>query len=213
MKRPLTELETEEIQVCIEKTNPLRLHPHYQSLWNSIVTQFERDHRLSDKQIRILQISKRISDDQSQKLQRGTINTNRKLDNVGNFGDRLGYHLLNEILPPHCEVTWGTLRPFTQVPNNVDLLIVGIGNSLFGDLLNDQLLNAVKSAKASIGIFGTQYRQTLPTDKLRALLDSLTWWYARYEEDLLLYGRGRKNASHLGDWLINAFPMTTGSKD
>ncbi len=84
MKRPLTELETEEIQACIEKTNPLRLHPHYQSLWNSIVTQFERDHRLSDKQIRILKMSKRISDDQSQKLQRGTINTNRKLDLVCN---------------------------------------------------------------------------------------------------------------------------------
>ena len=127
--------------------------------------------------------------------------------NVGNFGDRLGYHLLNDVLPPQSELTWGTLRPFTPVPPNVDLLVVGIGNSLFGELLDDQLLAAVASAKASIGIFGTQYRAQLPAQKLGQLLDRLTHWYARYEEDVLLYGRGRKNVSHLGDWLINAFPL------
>lgn len=131
-------------------------------------------------------------------------------NNVGNFGDRLGYHLLNEILPPHADVTWGTLRPFSPVPERADLLVVGIGNSLFGDLLDDRLLEAASNAKSCIGIFGTQYRAQLPTPKLMQLLDRLTHWYARYEEDLFLYGR-RPNASHLGDWLINAFPMAVPS--
>ena len=128
-------------------------------------------------------------------------------NNVGNFGDRLGYHLLNDVLPPQAELTWGTLRPFSPVPADLDLLVIGIGNSLFGDLLDDRLLAAAAGAKASIGIFGTQYRAQLPAAKLAQLLDRLTHWYARYEEDLLLYGRGRANASHLGDWLINAFPL------
>jgi hypothetical protein len=132
-------------------------------------------------------------------------------NNVGNFGDRLGYHLLNDVLPAHAEVTWGTLRPWTDVPADVDLLVVGIGNSLFGDLIDDRLQSAVAAAKASIGIFGTQYRAQLPADRLARLIDGLTHWYARYEEDVLLYGRGRKNVSHLGDWLINAFPLTLPS--
>jgi hypothetical protein len=134
-------------------------------------------------------------------------------NNVGNFGDRLGYHLLNDVLPPHAELTWGTLRPWTPVPAGIDLLVVGIGNSLFGDLIDDQLQAAVTGAKASIGIFGTQYRTRLPADRLSRLIDALTHWYARYEEDFLLYGRGRTNVSHLGDWLINAFPLAVPSID
>src|SRR6185295_4598207 len=99
------------------------------------------------------------------------------------------------------------------VPANLDLLVVGIGNSLFGDLIDDQLLAAAKSAKHTIGIFGTQYRAQLPAAKLAEFISHLTHWYARYEEDVLLYGRDRKNVSHLGDWLINAFPMTIPSID
>ncbi len=134
-------------------------------------------------------------------------------NNVGNFGDRLGYHLLNDVLPPHAEVSWGTLRPFAPVPQSLDLLVIGIGNSLFGDLIDDQLLAATANAKATIGIFGTQYRAQLPADKLQQLIARLTHWYARYEEDILLYGRDRKNVSHLGDWLINAFPLSVPTMD
>jgi len=134
-------------------------------------------------------------------------------NNVGNFGDRLGFHMLNEVLPPHAEVSWGTLRPFTPVPEGIDLLVVGIGNSLFGELLDDQLLEAVRRAPAAVGIFGTQYRELLPAGRLGALLDRLTHWFARFEEDLLLYGRGRSNTSHLGDWLINAFPLAAATDD
>ena len=134
-------------------------------------------------------------------------------NNVGNFGDRLGFHLINEIVPPNVEITWGTLRPFEDVPTDVDLLIVGIGNSLFGWLVDDNILNAVKSSKASIGIFGTQYRDQFPNKKFNELLDAIDHWYARYEDDVYLYGKKRNNVTHLGDWLINAFPMTEGFLD
>jgi hypothetical protein len=133
-------------------------------------------------------------------------------NNVGNFGDRLGFHLLNDVLPPNAEVSWGTLRPLEPVPEGVDLLVVGIGNSLFGDLI-EPLVEPAGRAKAAIGIFGTQYREALPAAKLGTLIDRLTHWYVRSEEDLLLYGRSRPNASHLGDWLINAFPLAAGTDD
>jgi hypothetical protein len=134
-------------------------------------------------------------------------------NNVGNFGDRLGFHVLNDVLPPNAEVSWGTLRPLTPVPERLDLVVIGIGNSLFGDLIDEPLIDAAGRASASIGIFGTQYREALPAARLGALIDRLTHWYARSEEDLLLYGRSRPNASHLGDWLINAFPLASGVDD
>jgi hypothetical protein len=127
--------------------------------------------------------------------------------NVGNFGDRLGFHLINDVLPPHAEVSWGTFKPFTELPPDIDLLVIGFGNSLFDQLLTEPLLATTKNAKATIGIFGTQYREQLPRQMLDRLLDSLTHWFARYEDDILFYGRNRTNVSHLGDWLINAFPM------
>ncbi len=133
--------------------------------------------------------------------------------NVGNFGDRLGFHLINDILPPHAIVTWGTLRPLSPVPDDLDLLIIGIGNSLFGDLINEGLINAAANAKKSIGIFGTQYRELWPRETLGKLLGNLTHWYARSEEDIALYRRGCGNVSHLGDWLINAFPLAIPDDD
>jgi hypothetical protein len=79
--------------------------------------------------------------------------------------------------------------------------------------LIEPLIEPVGRARAAIGIFGTQYREALPAARLGALLDRLTHWYARAEEDLLFYGRARPNASHLGDWLINAFPLARGEDE
>lgn len=132
--------------------------------------------------------------------------------NVSNFGDRLGFHLLADMLPGHAQVSWGTLRPLQAPPPDCDLLILGIGNSLFGDLLSDELLELTQSIP-TIGIFGTQYRDAWPATRLQALLNNLEHWYARYEEDLLLYGRGRNNVSHLGDWLIRAFPLRQAERN
>ena len=133
--------------------------------------------------------------------------------NAKNFGDRLGFHVLNQLLPAHAEVTWGTLNPLTAVPRDTDLLVIGIGNSLFGNLLSDGLIQAARNAKAAIGIFGTQYRDDLLRAKLDRLLPNLTHWYARYQDEALLYGGGSAKVSHLGDWLVNAFPMARGTEE
>jgi hypothetical protein len=129
--------------------------------------------------------------------------------NAANFGDRLGYHLIPSILPPHCDVSFGTFQPW-QVPEGpYDLVIVGIGNSIFAPLLTDHLQRLVEAAPHSIGIFGTQYRDSLPEERLQRLIGALTCWYARYEEDVYLYGKGRDTVHHLGDWLALLCPMST----
>jgi hypothetical protein len=63
--------------------------------------------------------------------------------------------------------------------------------------------------KAIVGIFGTQYRELMPRWLIDKLIDRLDFWYARYQDDVQLYGRGRQNVEHLGDWLIDQFPMST----
>ena len=133
--------------------------------------------------------------------------------NVGNFGDRLGFHLLNQIMPPHARVRWITFRPFEPPPEPVDLAIVGIGNSLFDQLFVPGFMEFVQGAKRRMGIFGTQYRTPALARHMEALVPMLDVWHARYADDLLLYGRGRDNVCHLGDWLIQACPMARGSDD
>ena len=34
-----------------------------------------------------------------------------------------------------------------------------------------------------------------------------------YEDDVLMYGRGRNNVVHIGDWLIDQFPLTRAIND
>ena len=92
-------------------------------------------------------------------------------------------------------------------------MVLGIGNGLFQPLLGDDVLDIVSRGKAAIGIFGTQYRELIPRVGLDRLIDRLDTWFARYEDDVLMYGRGRGNVVHLGDWLIDQFPMNTASVD
>lgn len=133
--------------------------------------------------------------------------------NTPNFGDRLGFHQLIDILPAHAEVTWGTQSPLSAVPRDTDLLVLGLGNSLYSKLLTRELLDCVASVPKAVGIFGTQYREALPADILAELVGRLDHWFARYEDDVRLYGQSRGNVSHLGDWLINAFPTSRGTID
>ncbi len=131
-------------------------------------------------------------------------------NNIGNFGDRLGYHLINTILPPHAVVTHSHFNPWNVPDEEFDLLVLGIGNSLFAPLLTDKLLALLDRIPCKIGIFGTQYREDIPRQRMQAVLSRLDHWYARYKEDVFLYGHDSDNVTHLGDWLINAFPMTHG---
>lgn len=133
---------------------------------------------------------------------------------AGNFGDRLGVQLLNQVLPANAVVQNVSLKFLDRLPEGApDLLILGLGNSLFDPLVNDRLLALLDRAPRSIGVFGTQYRDTLPKARLDPVLDRLERWYARSEEDALMYGRGRDNVRHLGDWLVDAFPMARPSLD
>ena len=134
-------------------------------------------------------------------------------NDVGNLGDRLGYHMINALLPGEAEVHHLTFRTLDRARGRYDLAIVGTGSSLFQPLVGDQVLDVVSRAKASIGIFGTQYRELIPRPALERLIERLDTWFARYEDDVLLYGRGRKNVVHLGDWLIDQFPMNKAVLD
>ena len=134
-------------------------------------------------------------------------------NNVGNFGDRLGFHLLSQIMPPHARVTWINFKPFAPPPEPVDLLVIGIGNSLFDQLFVPGFMEMVRGANRRIGIFGTQYRSPVLAGQMKELVPLLDVWHARYADDLMLYGRGRTNVRHLGDWLIQACPMAQGTDD
>jgi hypothetical protein len=133
--------------------------------------------------------------------------------NVGNFGDRLGYHMINALLPGEAEVHHLTFKTLDQAHDKYDLVVLGMGNSLFQPLLGDAVLDVVSRGKASIGIFGTQFRELIPRPAIERIVERLDTWFARHEDDLLMYGRGRKNVVHLGDWLIDQFPMTKATDD
>jgi hypothetical protein len=128
-------------------------------------------------------------------------------NDVGNFGDRLGYHMINSLLPAGATVHHLTFPTLDQARESYDLVVLGIGNSIYVPVLTDKLFDVMERGKARVGIFGTQYREAMPRAKLDRVLDRLDKWFARYEDDVLLYGRGRSNVFHLGDWLIDQFPM------
>ena len=139
--------------------------------------------------------------------------------NDPNFGDRLGYHLINSLLPANAVVTHASVVPWAVPDEDFDLLILGIGNSLnAATVARPELHRLIETTPHTLGLFGTQYRyqyQKLIDPKLIDSLDRQhdhTWW-ARYEEDINAFGRGRSNVRHLGDFLISAFPMATPTID
>jgi hypothetical protein len=100
------------------------------------------------------------------------------------------------------------LRTLNEARGNYDLVVLGTGSGLFPTLLGEEVLDVVSCAKAAIGIFGTQGRELIARPALDRLIDRLDTWFARYEDDVLMYGRGRNNVVHIGDWLIDQFPLT-----
>ncbi len=131
----------------------------------------------------------------------------------GNFGDRLGTHMINMLMPGEAEVHHLNFRTLHEARDKYDLVVLGTGNSMFQPLLGDDVLDIVSRGRTSIGIFGTQYRALIPRVALDRLIDRLDTWFARTEDDVLMYGRGRKNVIHLGDWLIDQFPMSRPCED
>jgi hypothetical protein len=134
-------------------------------------------------------------------------------NDIGTFGGRLGCQMINALLPGEADVHhlgFGTLH---EARDKYDLVVLGTGGGLFLPLLGDDVLDIVSRGNAAIGIFGTQYRELIPRVGLERLIDRLDTWFARYEDDVLMYGRGRGNVVHLGDWLIDQFPMNTSTLD
>ncbi|HET7463658.1 MAG TPA: hypothetical protein VFJ82_20555, partial [Longimicrobium sp.] len=113
-------------------------------------------------------------------------------------------------LPPHARVTWAHFHPWSIPPEPFDLLVMGIGNSLYKPLLTDRLLALLDRAPVAVGIFGTQYPALTRPERVAPVLDRLHTWYARSRADTERYG-GRCRTVHLGDWLIDLFPMARGT--
>lgn len=134
-------------------------------------------------------------------------------DDGRNFGARLGRHMINALLPGEAEVHHLTVRTLSEARESYDLVVLGTGNGLLPTLLGDEVLDIIARGKAAIGIFGTQGRELIARPALNRLVDRLDAWFARYEDDVLMYGRGRSNVVHIGDWLIDQFPLTRPIND
>jgi len=134
-------------------------------------------------------------------------------DEAGSFGARLGCHMVNALLPGEAEVHHLTFRTLNEARGNYDLVVLGTGNGLFPMLLGEDVLDIISRAKAAIGIFGTQGRELIARPTLDRLIDRLDTWFARYEDDVLMYGRGRSNVVHIGDWVIDQFPLARSVDD
>lgn len=129
-------------------------------------------------------------------------------NNISNFGDRLVTHLAPLVLPPNARVRWIHHNPWdAPLDETPDLLILGGGNSLFAPLLTPDLLALLDRTPRKIGVFGTQYRDGFDPAQMRAVVNRLDTWFARYQDDIELYGRDHPDVRHLGDWLIALFPM------
>jgi len=130
-----------------------------------------------------------------------------------NFGDRLGLDLIIRLLPPEAEICISPLPPFWKKPEGFfDLVVVGTGHSIFHKTLDKQLIDFLREQKSVVGVFGLQYHELLPAEEMNEFFSSIDCWFSRskYDIDFL-----RRNASlprrfaHLGDWLINAFPIVS----
>jgi hypothetical protein len=134
-------------------------------------------------------------------------------DGGATFGSRLGREMVQSLLPGEADVHHLTFRTLSEARGSYDLVVLGSGGSLSPPHISDDLLDVVSRGKAAIGIFGTQHRELIPRAVLDRLIDGLDTWFARYEDDMLIYGRGRNNVVHLGDWLIDRFPLAASSED
>ena len=126
------------------------------------------------------------------------------------FGDRLGLQILASLIPGHADVDYLTCGWLAAARPHYDLVIIGAGNSLTPAMLGDDVIDLVGRAGAAIGLFGTQHRELMPRAAVERLIGSLDTWYARNADDLLLYGFG--TGTHLGDWLIDQFPIGSASE-
>ncbi len=129
------------------------------------------------------------------------------------FGGRLGRQMIDALLPGEAEVHHLRFGALAEARESYDLVVIGAGDSLFRPLIGEEVLDLIGRGRSAIGVFGTQYRELIPRASMERLVERLDTWFARYEDDVLMYGRGRGNVEHLGDWLLDCFPLTEASED
>ena len=133
--------------------------------------------------------------------------------NLANFGDRLGLDLVIRLLPPDAEVYLSPLPPFwRQIDGSFDIVVVGTGHSIFHRTLEKEFLDFLSKQRIVVGIFGLQYHEMLPLQRLKELFSTLDCWFSRSEYDIDFLGHRSslpRQFAHLGDWLINAFPIVS----
>lgn len=132
---------------------------------------------------------------------------------LGGFGERLGFHMINAMLPSSADVHHLSPRTLHEAREAYDLVVLGTGNSLYPPLIGDDVIGVLGRGKTAIGIFGTYFRELIPRPSLERILERLDIWYARTEDDVLMYGRGRDNVVYLGDWMIDQFPLARAIED
>ena len=132
---------------------------------------------------------------------------------LGGFGERLGYHMINALLPSCADVHHLSPRTLHEAREAYDLVVLGTGNSLYPPLIGDDVIDLLGRGKSTIGIFGTYFRELIPRPSLERIVERLDTWYARSEDDVLMYGRGRDNVVYLGDWMIEQFPLARACED
>ena len=138
-----------------------------------------------------------------------------------NFGDRVGFHnvaLLTSLVDDVAYVDFDDLERLEKDPSKYDLLIVGTGNSLYKKTNTSEFIEYLSKAKKSIGIFGLQYFDDLQENisTLKTIVESFDKVFIRYSQDIDFLQDNNINTehiSHLGDWLILLFPITSWSKD
>ncbi|MEJ2376230.1 MAG: hypothetical protein P8Y71_12720 [Pseudolabrys sp.] len=129
------------------------------------------------------------------------------------FGSRLGRRMIDALLPGEAAVHHLRFGALHEARAHYDLVVLGTGNSLFQPLLGEEALELAGRGRSAIGIFGTHCRELIPRASMERLLDRLDTWFARHADDVLMYGRGRGNVEHLGDWLIDGLPLAESSED
>jgi hypothetical protein len=128
------------------------------------------------------------------------------------FGEALLRQAIAAVLPAEADVHHLTFETLAQARAHYDLVIIGCGGSIGAPQLTPQLHEIAARGRAAIGIIGTHQRVLIARPSLNKLLTRLDTWFARDTDDMLLYGGGRANVRHFGDWAIDAFPLTQGSE-
>jgi ADP-heptose:LPS heptosyltransferase len=129
------------------------------------------------------------------------------------FDDRLPLMLLPQVLPADCEVDWYEWRPYRHIPlSKYDLVVFGAGGGLTPPILRQPgLIELIRAAKTSIGVFGVEQRTNVDLGELQGFLGAFSHWFARSKSDIEFTDRSvnisRHRVSHLGWWGLSLWPM------